>query len=146
MNLKSQKRLAASIMKVGKTRVKINPKRIEDVNEALTKDDVRALISDNAITKKPKQGISRGRVRLKNAQKKKGRRRGKGKREGTLKARTPKKRAWINKIRAIRDELKKMRAEASLTATEYRDLYLKAKGNLFQSRRHIHEYIERVKR
>jgi len=145
MNLSGQRRLAARLLKVGQTRVKFNPERIEDIDEALTKDDIRALISSGALVKKQKKGISRGRAREKKAQQKKGRRRGSGKRKGTVNARVPKKRAWISKIRAIRDELKKMRETGDLTASEYRRLYLQAKGNLFQSRRHLHEHIQRIK-
>ncbi len=144
MNLLGQKRIAAHIMKVGKTRVKLNPEKLEDVSEALTKEDVRALIKSGAIIKRPASGNSRGRVRAKNAQKKKGRRRGGGKREGTKKARNPPKKKWMNKIRAIRDELKMMREQKEITASEYRKLYLQAKGNLFTSRRHLHEHIERM--
>jgi large subunit ribosomal protein L19e len=51
----------------------------------------------------------------------------------------------MGKIRAIRDELKKMREGKEITPTEYRVLYVQAKGNLFQSRRHLREQIERMR-
>jgi large subunit ribosomal protein L19e len=145
MNLKSQRRLAAKVMKVGQNKVRFNPERIEESLEALTTDDIRSLVKSKAITKKPKRGVSRGRARLKAAQKAKGRHKGQGKRSGTKKARTPKKRLWITKIRAIRDELKKMRESKEITASEYRKLYLQSKGNLFQSRRHLREHLERMR-
>jgi large subunit ribosomal protein L19e len=145
MNLTSQRRLAAQVMKIGATRVKFNVERLEDVSEALTRDDVRGLVKSGAIEERPKTGISRGRARLKKAQKLKGRHKGAGKRKGRMKARTPAKRAWISKIRAIRDELKNMRQAKEITAAEYRKLYVQAKGNLFQSRRHLKEQIERMR-
>jgi large subunit ribosomal protein L19e len=145
MNLKSQKRIASKIMKAGKSRIRFNKEKLADISGALTKDDIRGLIKSEAIIKKPKKGNSRGRIRLKKTAKKKGRSKGPGRREGTSKARTPKKRRWINKIRAVRDELRKMKETGQITSSEYRSLYLKAKGNLFQSRRHLHEYVQRVK-
>jgi large subunit ribosomal protein L19e len=145
MNLLGQRRLAAQVMKVGATRVKFNTERLEDVADALTKDDIRALVKSGAILKKPVTGISRGRARARKLQKLKGRHKGAGKRGGTAKARTPSKDRWMNKIRAIRDELKKMRQSKEINATEYRKLYRQAKGNLFQSRRHLKEQIERMR-
>ena len=145
MNLLGQRRLAAEVMKVGQSRVKFNVERLEDVSEALTKDDIRALVKSGAIEAKPKIGICRGRARLRKEQKLKGRHKGMGKRGGTAKARTPKKRKWVGKIRAIRDELKKMRTEKEITPSQYRKLYLQAKGNLFLSRRHLREQIERMR-
>jgi len=145
MNLSGKRRIAAAVLKSGATRVKFNPERLEDISEALTKDDIRSLIKSGAIIRIPKIGISRGRARLRQAQKLKGRHKGHGKRKGTSKARTPSKRRWINKIRAIRDELKKMRQAKDITPNEYRTLYLQAKGNLFQSRRHLREQIERMR-
>ncbi len=145
MNFQAQRRLASQVLKAGKTRISFDPDRAEDIDEALTTDDIRALINTGAITKKQKKGISRGRTRKAKAQKLKGRQRGSGRRKGSANARTPKKKAWISKIRAIRDELKKMRESGELTSTNYRRLYLQAKGNLFQSRRHLRENIERMK-
>jgi large subunit ribosomal protein L19e len=145
MNLNGQRRLAAQVMKVGATRVKFNPERLEEVSEAITKDDIRGLVKNGAISEKPVTGISRGRYRARKKQKLKGRSKGKGKRAGTARARTPKKRKWIGKIRAIREELKTMRQSKEITPTEYRQLYLQAKGNLFLSRRHLKEQIGRMR-
>jgi large subunit ribosomal protein L19e len=145
MNLSGQRRLASDVMKIGATRVKFNPERLEEVSEAITKDDIRGLVKSGAIEEKPITGISRGRFRAKKKQKLKGRRKGAGKRGGTAGARTPKKKKWMGKIRAIRDELKKMRDTKEINASEYRKLYIQAKGNLFLSRRHMREQIGRMK-
>ncbi|MCX6695670.1 MAG: 50S ribosomal protein L19e [Candidatus Altiarchaeota archaeon] len=146
MNLLSQKNLAAKIMKVGATRVQFNPERLEDVAGALTREDIRGLIKSGAINAKQKKGNSRGRIRFKNEQKAKGRSKGHGNRTGKKTARTPPKTKWINKIRALRNELRKMRDEKVIEPGMYRKLYLQAKGNLFQSRRHLRESVKRMKR
>ena len=145
MNLNGQRRLAAQVMKCGATRVKFDPERLEEVSEAITKDDIRGLVKSGAITERPITGISRGRFRAKRKQKLKGRRKGAGKRGGKAGARTPKKKKWMGKIRAIRDELKKMRQSKEIDATAYRKLYVQAKGNVFLSRRHLREQIGRMK-
>ncbi len=146
MNLRGQRRLAADVLDVGVNRVTFNPERLEDIDEALTREDIRALIKTGAIGKKPVKGVSRGRARAKAEQKRKGRRRGSGHREGSGNARDPSKRRWVNKIRAIRDELRKMRENGDITVSEYRKLYRQAKGNLFQSRRHLREHVERMRK
>jgi large subunit ribosomal protein L19e len=146
MNLRNKKKLAADIMKVGVSRVKVTTEQQEDVSKSITRDDIRHQIAVGAITEKPKKGNSRGRYRTKLAQKKKGRRKGAGHRSGTSAARRPGKEAWVNKIRAIREELTKMKDDKEITVSEYRRYYRQAKGNLFNSRRHLRELVGRMKR
>jgi large subunit ribosomal protein L19e len=146
MNLRNKKKLAADIMKIGVSRVRVDPEQQEDVSKAITRDDVRHQIATGAITEKPEKGNSRGRFRAKLAQKKKGRRKGAGRRGGTSAARRPGKEAWISKIRAIREELRKMKDDKEITVAEYRRYYRQAKGNLFNSRRHLRELVGRMKR
>ncbi len=144
MDLRGQKRIAADVLGVGVNRIKINPEMLEDVSKAITRDDIRHHISLGAISAKPKQGISRGRLHERLEQKDKGRRSGHGHRSGKKGARVGKKERWINKIRAIRDELKKMKENKEIDTTVYRKLYRQAKGNLFHSRRHLREHVGRM--
>lgn len=142
MELNLQKRLAAQIMKCSPKRVCFDVDRIADIKEAITKVDIRALINDNAITKKNSKGISKVRSRKIKCQKRKGRRRGVGSRKGKKTARLSRKASWIHRIRAQRKMLLGMRDKREITKTVYRELYLKAKGGFFRSRRHISLYIE----
>ncbi|OYT54230.1 MAG: 50S ribosomal protein L19e [Candidatus Altiarchaeales archaeon ex4484_2] len=146
MNLNSQKRMAAELLDVGVNRVKINPEAVDDVSTAITRDDIRFYINNKLITAEQEKGISKSRLKHKNTQKKKGKRKGYGHRRGTRNARNNTKREWIRKIRALRDELRKLKAEGGITRPEYRKLYSQAKGNLFHSRRHLREHIERMHR
>lgn len=143
MNLTTQKRLAAEVLGVGINRVWIDPERLEDVSKAITKDDIRYYISNGAIISQEKKGISRGRSKKRVIQRKKGRKRGYGRRSGKKGARTPRKEEWITKIRALRDELKKMKNEKKISESEYRKFYRQIKGNLFHSRKHLREHIEK---
>ncbi|MEE9377958.1 MAG: 50S ribosomal protein L19e [Candidatus Lokiarchaeia archaeon] len=142
MNLKPQKRMAADILKCGENRVYFDPYLIEDISLAITREDIRNLIKQGAIQKKYKQGISNYRKKLRHEKKKKGRARGLGKRKGTKHARTPKKRAWIRRIRPIRRELKKLRDRKLITPANYRKLYKNAKGGMFNSVAQLNRYIK----
>ena len=63
MSVKNQKILAAEILKIGKSRVSIDPDQIDRVESAITREEIRRLIHENIIKKKSTNGISRGRKR-----------------------------------------------------------------------------------
>jgi len=109
VNLKSQKRMAADILKCGIDRVKI--KQDKEVEDALTRDDIRRLIKKGLITKVQKKGTSRLGSKKTAIQKKKKRRIGTGSRKGSKGARTKDKEVWMKKIRALRRLLKELRDE-----------------------------------
>lgn len=142
MNLKPQKRMAAEILKCGENRVYFDPYLIEDISLAITREDIRNLIKQGIIQKKYKTGISKHRKNVRHEKKKKGRRRGLGKRKGKKHARTPKKRAWIKRIRPQRRELKKLRDRKLITAANYRKLYKNTKGGMFTSVSQLNRYIK----
>jgi large subunit ribosomal protein L19e len=58
-----QRRMAARILKCGLYRVWIDPDQIDEVAEAVTRGDIRRLISYRVIQKRQKLGVSRGRTR-----------------------------------------------------------------------------------
>ena len=78
MNLTTQKRLAADILKVGVNKVWIDPETVEEVSRAITRESVKQLINSGAIKAKPKKGISSYRSKKIAEQKSKGRRKGRG--------------------------------------------------------------------
>jgi large subunit ribosomal protein L19e len=141
MDLKNQKRMAAELLGCGRNRVWIDPNRIEDVADAITRADVRTAIDSGTIKALPKKGISKARTRYAQGQKNKGRRRGPGSRKGSTGARNPRKRRWIQTIRPIRDELKQLRDEEKIPRSVYREFYLKAKGGMFKSRNHLVSHL-----
>ncbi len=141
MNLKTQKRLAATVLKCSPERVVFDNERLDEIKEAITKTDIKLLISDKGIKKKNKKSISRGRTKKAKVQKKKGRRRGPGSRKGKYGARTPKKKTWTNSIRLQRKFLKQLRDKKLLTTKDYRILYRKSKGGFFRSLSHVKLYI-----
>ena len=142
MSLKLQKRLAASLLKVGITKIKFDQDRLSEIKDAITKSDIRKLIGKKAIEVKRINEQSRYRARLRIIQKRKGRGKGIGTRKGKKTARFPAKRAWMNKIRNQRSLLKVLKEKELLTSKVYRDLYKKAKGGFFRSERHLKVYLE----
>ncbi|BBL61612.1 MAG: 50S ribosomal protein L19e [Methanobrevibacter arboriphilus] len=140
MNLTTQKRLAASILKVGVNKVWIDPEQIEEVSRAITREGVKQLIDQKAIKAKPQKGISSYRSKKLAEQKKKGRRKGRGSIKGAKYARTPKKQAWMTTIRALRKDLKTMRDAEEIDVTTYRKLYRMAKGGAFRSKSYMKTY------
>lgn len=142
-NLKTQRKLAAKILKCGKNRVWINPNNLEEISKAITKYDIRELIAEGLIKKKRKKGTSRGKWRDRMKKRKKGRGKGHGSRKGKMGARKSKKRKWMERIRAIRDELKKLKKEDKISQKTYRMLYKLSKSGEIKSRKRLREYIEK---
>jgi large subunit ribosomal protein L19e len=132
-DLSLQKRLAAEVLGVGVSRIRIDPARISDVAQAITREDVRKLIEEGAIWAEPKKGNAGYSGKVRREQRKKGRRRGPGKREGEKGARQDPKKAWINRIRKMRRFLKYLRDKGVLDKRTYRRLYMLAKGGYFSS-------------
>ena len=141
MDLKNQRRMAASLLKCGVNRVWIDPLRMEDVADAITRTDIKIMIDAGVIKAKQKRGISRGRTRFYKGQRKKGRGRGQGSRKGTSKARKPKKERWIQTIRPIRERLRELRDEGKIDVSIYRKFYLQAKGGAFKSKSHLESHL-----
>ena len=141
MNLTTQKRLSASILKVGVNRVWIDPEQTEEVSMAITREGIKQLIDQKTIKAKPQKGISSYRSKKINEQKKKGKRKGRGRVKGTKNTRTPKKQTWMTIIRALRKDIKAMRETEEIDTTTYRKLYRMAKGGAFRSKSYMKTYI-----
>jgi large subunit ribosomal protein L19e len=142
MDLKNQRRVAAEILDCGENRVWIDPNRLEDVADAITRSDIRTLIASGTITSRQKKGVSRGRTNYIKGQKRKGRRSGQGSRRGRKTARRPSKRTWMRAIRPIRKKLKELRDTNKISPKTYREYYLKAKGGVFKSRPHLESHMK----
>jgi large subunit ribosomal protein L19e len=141
-DLKSQRRLAAQILKIGQNRVWIDPERIEDAEGAITREEVRKLVHEGTIKSKPEKGISRGRGRILHLKKKKGRRSGMGSRTGSPHARISKKEAWMSKIRALRKRLRLLKAKKIIPEGEYGKLYRMAGSGRFESNTDLERYLK----
>ncbi len=136
-DLRNQQRMAASILKCGENRVWMDSDRTDEIAKAVTRGDIRILISGKAIKSRQIQGISSGRKKFIQKQKGKGRRKGHGSRKGAKYARLPRKERWIRTIRPIRTYLRQLRDDKSIDRSVYRRYYRKAKGGEFRSKHHL---------
>lgn len=140
--LKSQRRLAAQIMNVGQNRIWIDPEKTDDVETAMTRDEIRRFIHEGTIKSLPAVGVSRGRARVLHEKKKKGRRTGPGSRTGSGHARISKKRAWMSKIRALRKRLRELKTKKIIPESAYRKLYGMAGSGRFESVADLDRYLK----
>jgi large subunit ribosomal protein L19e len=142
MKLEMQRRIAAELLKCGENRIWIDPERIEDVVAAITREDIRKLIKEGVIKKKPIKGTSRARAKVRQIERRKGRHRGPGSKKGKKTARMGRKEKWMMTIRALRKELRKLKEEKKIDRSTYRRLYIMAKGGHFKSKHQLYLYME----
>ncbi len=144
VNLKAKKRLAARVTGVGVHRIKLDPDHLDDVADAITRDNIRSLITANTIKISSFTGTSRGRAQTKKDQKNK---RGttQGSKQGRKGARVGKKEVYVAKIRSLRRLLKIAKDRKDLTNPEFWSLYKKVGGNTVRNKAHLRTLMEEVK-
>ncbi|MEM5834399.1 MAG: 50S ribosomal protein L19e [Candidatus Aenigmatarchaeota archaeon] len=126
-----QRRLAAKILKVGESRVWLDPTRKKEIDEAITAADIRKLIKKGAIkvlpekVKKPKEKKKRGKLR-----------------KGAKYAVVSRKERWVSTVRALREMLKEMKSKREIDNVTFKRLYRLVKGGMFRSKSHLKIYLE----
>ena len=129
-----QKRLAARILKVGTSKVWLDPSQKKDIETAITSMDVRKLIQKGYIKKLPPKVKF-----VKTPQKRK---RKAGSKKGSKHSIVSSKRKWIQTVRPLRTMLKEMRKENQIESKDYKKIYKLIKGGMFRNRSHLKLYME----
>lgn len=133
MSLRMQRRIAADLMKCGENRVRFDPERLEEVEDAITRAGIRRLIKDGVIYAAPEKGQTRLRVKEK---------RGPARRRGGKHSVISRKRRWIMRVRAQRRALASLRDGGRLARDAYRKAYLQVKAGRFKSVADLMRYLE----
>jgi large subunit ribosomal protein L19e len=144
LNLRSKRRIAASVMGVGVDRVIFNEEYSDLIQDAITRSTIRGLVGFGAIKAAPKRGTSRGRFRTKSQRLRRGR--GAGSIEGAKSARNPRKDKWEVKVRALRWRLKVAKDRGSLSREAYRKLYKQVKGGQVRDVKHLLDLMKEAKK
>ncbi len=136
VNLRTKKRLVSRVTGVGVHRIRFDSDHLDDITDAITRDNIRSLITANTIQIKPLRGTSRGRAQSKKIQKRK---RGttQGSKKGRKGAREGKKEVYVKKVRALRYLLKVAKDRKEITNKEFWTLYKKVGGNTVRNKAHL---------
>ncbi len=134
MNLGKKKELAKRTLGVGKERIAFAESRLEDIKEAITKQDIKDLYSQGAIVIKPKKG-RRKVVRKKSRS------------VGNVRIRVNKrKREYIAMVRKQRKHIAELKKRGELAKEEHDDLRKKIRNKVFRSKAHLKEHIGGLKK
>ena len=141
VNLRAKKRLVSRITGVGIHRVRFDSDRLDDIADAITRDNIRSLITANTIRITKIVGTSRGRAQFKKTQRKK---RGatQGSKKGRKGARISRKDLHIIIVRALRYRLKIAKDRKEITNKEFWTLYKMINGNTIRNSAHLRSLIE----
>src|SRR3989304_1887135 len=130
MNLSSKKELAKRTFGVGKDRIIFVESRMEDIKEAITKQDLRDLMKEGAII-------------IKNAG---GRRRNAGKRSRDnrkiKKSLNTRKRDYVRATRKLRIYAREMKMSGKISADDLLELRKKIRNKFFRSKVHLKEHLK----
>lgn len=133
MQLNKKKELAARSLKVGKDRIIFNKERLDEIKEAITKQDIRDLFKDKAIIIKEIKGRRK-------FVKRKTRRRG-----GSIKKKVNKrKKEYMIITRKLRAYLSGLKKKGILTREDYWQLRKEIRTREFRSLANMKEKINHI--
>lgn len=135
MKLEKKIALAARTLDVGKNRIILNTNRLSEIKDAITRQDIRDMVSDNAISVRPIKG------------RRKVKRRALRRRIGSIKKKTAnKKRKYILLTRKLRKYLGELKRKNLVTRDSYYQLRQEIRASRFRSKSHMKEHLAQLKK
>jgi len=129
MNLRNKKDLVKRLFGVGVDRIIFVPSRVNDIKEAITKQDMRDLVADGAIIITPENGrriIKRTKSRS----------------QGNVRKRVyERKRTYILLTRKLRKHVAELRSNKKVTQEEFKALRKRIKNREFKSKANLKEIM-----
>ena len=135
MNLRNKKELAAKTFKVGKSRIVFVLERIDEIKEALTKEDIRTLHQEGAILIKDVKG------RKTNIKKKKKRSVG-----NIRKKVNRRKKDYVIITRKLRGYSAELKNQGRLSSEEVKEIRKKIRNKYFKSKANLKAYIGELRK
>lgn len=144
VNLRTKKKLVSRILGVGTDRIKFDSDNLDEVADAITRGNIRSLITANIIEIKPIKGTSKGRSHFKKSQHRK---RGvkQGSKKGKSGARIGKKEVHVRKVHALRHQLSVSKGRKEISNVDFWKLYKQVRGNQVRNLAHLRTLISDVK-
>lgn len=135
MDLGKKKELAKRTLGIGKKRIVFAESRLEDIKEAITKQDIRDLYAEKAILIKEKGGRSKVEKR------KRKRKVGKVKKKVNTR-----KRDYVIMTRKLREYVKYLKSKGELPLDEVKNIRKKIRNKDFRSLAQLKEYIKNLEK
>lgn len=130
MDLSKKKELAARTLGVGVGRVRFNMNNINEIKEAITKQDIRDLVSAKAIFVQPIKGRKANESR-------------KRRRAGSIRMRpNSRKKEYMILTRKLRAYLSEIRKQGKITNEEFQKLRKGVRSKAFKNKNNLKEHIQ----
>jgi large subunit ribosomal protein L19e len=144
VNLRKKRELIARILGVGLNRVRFEPDKLDDIADAITREDMRSLVKSGTIWTVKLRGISRARAEKKlKTRRKHGT--SAGSKKGKKTARVGKKVVYVKRTKAMRRHLKILKARNEINRETFWALYKRIRGGNVRSLSHLRELAKQAK-
>lgn len=130
MNLRKKKALAVRTLKLGKERIVFLQSRLEEIKEAITKQDIKDLQKEGAIVVKEIKG--RRKIKKKNKKRSVG---------NVRKKVNKRKKEYVIMTRKLRKHVAEMKKQEKLSKEDISDIRKKIRNRIFRSKSHLKTYI-----
>ncbi len=129
MNLGKKKELAMRALNVGRSRIVFSDSRLNEIKEAITKQDIRDLMSDGAISIRPILGRKKVVKRPSRS-------------SGNIRKKVnSRKRDYVIMTRKLRKYAAEMKNQGTLTREELKEIRKKIRNKAFKSKANLREHI-----
>ena len=131
MKLDLKKRLAANTLGVGLGKVEFQTDRLDEIKEAITRQDIRDLVASGAIKIKDPKG------RKKNVKRKNRRKTGKIRKKVNTR-----KQDYVIMTRKLRKYISELRKRGKLETEAYKEIRKKIRNRIYKSKRNLRETLQ----